>query len=309
MKYRLFSEIIKLSEAKDWEDARKEWYLQEIFMDDEPQSCLCGHSPIIEICVIKNSKNAKTTIVGNCCITKFFGLPSNKLFSSIKKIRANITKSVSDKMILFAHEKKVINDWERGFYLDIIRKRNLSAKQMEIKKVINQKLIGIVRMGRNTKMKIIELSTQEYKELYGEKVEKVEKPKKEPKLRHQIIEVRPATKPAEVQRDGRIGRHFKKYSKSEVKILRQNRTLSPRQLTKLLPNRDIDSIKAKLYYLFGTSKPKKARRSNEKASKRMAYIGREIAKMMKNNKNLSRSEASKLASEKYKLEHIQVDGW
>ena len=52
--YKLFSEIINLSVAKKWEEAKKEWELDHIYSADEAQTCLCGHHPIIEICVIKN---------------------------------------------------------------------------------------------------------------------------------------------------------------------------------------------------------------------------------------------------------------
>lgn len=46
--------ILALSEASDWEVARKEWSLVDVYEVDEPETCLCGHRPIIEICCLSN---------------------------------------------------------------------------------------------------------------------------------------------------------------------------------------------------------------------------------------------------------------
>ncbi|WP_260923189.1 hypothetical protein [Novosphingobium sp. 9] len=38
-----------LSRATDWEVAKKEWRLVEISEADEPETCLCGYFPIVEL--------------------------------------------------------------------------------------------------------------------------------------------------------------------------------------------------------------------------------------------------------------------
>ena len=139
--YQLFKRIIELSVTNKWEDAKKEWILDHIYSAREAQTCLCGHYPIIEICVIKNIKNNEQALIGNCCINRFLGIGSNKMFNSLKKIRKDISKSVSSTLIEFAHEKGVLNDWEKNFYLDIWKKRRVSAKQKEKKERINKKLL------------------------------------------------------------------------------------------------------------------------------------------------------------------------
>ena len=50
---KLIQEIIKLSVADIWEIAKCEWELIEIYFSDEPETCLCGHYPIIELCEIR----------------------------------------------------------------------------------------------------------------------------------------------------------------------------------------------------------------------------------------------------------------
>ena len=46
--YKLTEEILKRSQAKVWDIAKLEWKLNEIYEAEEPETCLCGHFPIIE---------------------------------------------------------------------------------------------------------------------------------------------------------------------------------------------------------------------------------------------------------------------
>lgn len=137
----LAKEIIKLSDNSTWHLAKLEWSLEQVYFADEPETCLCSHFPIIEICVIKNKNNKKEAIVGNCCVKKFLGLPSNDIFSSMKKIKKDVEKSVNSATLRYAFEKNWINSWEFEFYSDIFRKRNLTDKQTRKKKQINQRIL------------------------------------------------------------------------------------------------------------------------------------------------------------------------
>jgi len=52
--FRLTTEIVARSASKVWDAAKLEWVLHEVYEADEPESCLCGHFPIIELCVLRN---------------------------------------------------------------------------------------------------------------------------------------------------------------------------------------------------------------------------------------------------------------
>ena len=140
-KYKLFKEIINLSNAQDWDTAKREWFLDIVYLSDESQTCLCGHFPIKEICIIKNLENNNSTVVGNCCVTKFFEIRTDMIFNSLKKIKTNIKNSVNKTFVEYAHKKRMLNNWEKNFYLDIWRKKFLSEKQWEKKISINKKLM------------------------------------------------------------------------------------------------------------------------------------------------------------------------
>jgi len=61
-------EILNRSKARDWETAKKEWRLTDIYEAEESETCLCEHFPIREICVIHNGTTGQTTEVGNVCV-------------------------------------------------------------------------------------------------------------------------------------------------------------------------------------------------------------------------------------------------
>lgn len=119
--------------------------LDQIFEADKPETCLCGHFPIIEICVLRNKNNQNTATVGNCCVKKFIGLPSNLIFQALKRVRKDIKKSLNAEAINHAHRNKWISDWERTFSLDTCRKRVLSDKQMGARIKVNQKVLNRTR--------------------------------------------------------------------------------------------------------------------------------------------------------------------
>ena len=81
--YKLGRAIIALSEADRWDRARLEWWIEEIYIQREPETCLCGHFPINELCVLRNEKNGHSAIVGNVCVKKFMKLSSDKMFAAI----------------------------------------------------------------------------------------------------------------------------------------------------------------------------------------------------------------------------------
>ena len=119
----LIQKIIELSEADNWEEAKKEWIHSSVYISEQPKTCLCNHHPIKNICVIDNTKNKQQTIVGNCCIKKFFDERIGRVFTSIKESRINAD------LINYAYETGIIDDWEQGFMLDLWRKKNLTKPQ------------------------------------------------------------------------------------------------------------------------------------------------------------------------------------
>ena len=143
-KFPLINGIIEKSVSKQWDTARLEWVLVNVYETDEPDTCLCGHYPIKEICVLKNKRNNEIVEVGNCCVKKIWSFGSDKILKSVKSIKKDITKSVNVECLGLAFKKNIINEKDYKFYLDIWRKRNLSEKQDKWKKDINTRILSIL---------------------------------------------------------------------------------------------------------------------------------------------------------------------
>lgn len=151
MHFKLTEEIINLSESNLWDSAKLEWNFEFAYYADELQSCLCGHYPIRNICVIKNSKNSTVTEVGNCCINKFLDIDDgNKIFSSIKKLQNDIRGSMSSEVIEYLYRKRGMSDFDYKFYKSVYRKRILSIKQWEMKEQINRKFLNFTSYETNS---------------------------------------------------------------------------------------------------------------------------------------------------------------
>jgi hypothetical protein len=142
MKYKLFNSVVNLSEAKDWESAKKEWKLQRISYGIE--TCLCGHHPIIERCYMRNIINNNLILIGNCCLKQFdLGRNFDKTFSAISQ------KRINEDLINYSWEKGLINNSEKKFLIDIWRKRKLTVKQESWFNALKKRIIKWCENGNN----------------------------------------------------------------------------------------------------------------------------------------------------------------
>jgi hypothetical protein len=141
---QLKAAILRLSKAQEWVLARKEWALTTIYEVGEPDTCLCGHYPIIEICEIENRITGKKADVGNVCIKRFLGFRSDLIFVGLKRIRKDLEKSLNADAITFFRQRGALNDWEYHFLQDTMRKRNMSPAPLAKRKSINSKVLRAV---------------------------------------------------------------------------------------------------------------------------------------------------------------------
>lgn len=136
--------ILSRSHAPEWNAARFEWVLIDIFEADEPEACLCGHYPILEICIIRNRITNNIAEVGNVCVKRFFGIRSDLIFAGLERVRMDIEKSLNESCIEFFFEKNLVSPWERNFLYDTKSKRILTARQLDKRKQINKKVMATV---------------------------------------------------------------------------------------------------------------------------------------------------------------------
>jgi hypothetical protein len=140
--YRLVEEIIARSVAGTWDHAKQEWALAEVCFTEEPGSCLCGHSPIRELCFLRNRLNGNEAVVGNVCVRRFLGLPSEAIFASLRRVARDSKKVLSAATVQWAFSRGWLTDWERRFCLDTCLAQKLSPNQRVKRAEINQKVLG-----------------------------------------------------------------------------------------------------------------------------------------------------------------------
>jgi hypothetical protein len=134
--------ILALSISKDWDEAKAEWELFFVYDDPNDRACECEHSPIHQICVIKNRKNGKSTEVGNVCVRRFLRLFSNRIFAVIKRLRYDVQKSLNPSALELFRERGVITYLEEQEYKLYWRKRtNMSDDQKKQKIDINTRVL------------------------------------------------------------------------------------------------------------------------------------------------------------------------
>jgi hypothetical protein len=137
--------ILALSNANDWLEAKPEWELHLVYNDSSDRSCECGHQPIHQICVIKNRDNGSEAEVGNVCVHNFMQLASRRIFSVLKRVRAEETKSLNPAAVDLFNRRGVITNAEVDEYLEYWRKRtNMTDAQRSQKLEINTRVLDYV---------------------------------------------------------------------------------------------------------------------------------------------------------------------
>jgi|GEM_PF-390630 len=142
---RLKAEMIERSRDKNWDQAKLEWDLEDVFRVAEERICLCGHEPILQICTLRNLLTRQTAEVGNVCVEKFLGMRSRRVFSALKRIRDDENRSLNAATIDMFRKLGIIKHQDAEEYLSFYRRRkNISDEQKELRRDINKAVLKYV---------------------------------------------------------------------------------------------------------------------------------------------------------------------
>lgn len=131
-KFKILREtLLEASKSKEWDTAKKEWDVKEIyFVDPESTSgesfyetCSCSHYPIKEVITIKNTLNKNELTIGNCCITKIKeDKNENKRHRSIFNALKN--KKINKVLIETSYyQDHFVSKAEFDFMINVFRKK------------------------------------------------------------------------------------------------------------------------------------------------------------------------------------------
>lgn len=141
--------LIEASVSKTFEDAINEWSeIVRYYVDNDGYKCTCGKPNIHELCIIENILTGIKLTLGNCCIDRISSSDSRFFFKALAKISNDCSRSANKALINFAHNQKVLDNWEYVFYSDIWRRQNktLSPKQLARKQYLNLKLLEFFKV-------------------------------------------------------------------------------------------------------------------------------------------------------------------
>jgi hypothetical protein len=148
----LVLEILKNSIAESWEEAKLEWKCVGVIENTSGQ-CICGHL-LNNLYFIQNNNNEKRLIVGSSCVKKFGTKQMIDYVKNAEKLRKDyeklIEKQKENKIPLSVRKPfldklfnlNIINRYEYKFYTNIYTDLDLTEKQFNFKKQLNQKMLN-----------------------------------------------------------------------------------------------------------------------------------------------------------------------
>jgi hypothetical protein len=142
----LKEEMLGKSRASSWDEARLEWSFHEAYMNATPTHCLCGHG-ILERCVLHNASTNCFVLVGSRCVREFMHelcqvVPVGAIFASIRRVRADPSKSFHGHLVKWAHAKRHISDRALAWYNDNRRNRKLSHGELKYRETLNRRIMN-----------------------------------------------------------------------------------------------------------------------------------------------------------------------
>lgn len=143
---RLMREIIDLSVAKNWGDAKREWDYLYIVDNLDMDNCLCGVE-IRYLHYIQNRLNKKITFVGSKCIEQF----GNEFLTGSSGICERLARKMrlTEAQVLLCRERDYLDDYQYEFYLDCRLKRVLTENQERLFNKIHSKIEFAIRNRKN----------------------------------------------------------------------------------------------------------------------------------------------------------------
>ena len=144
----LKNHILPLSNSSEWSDAKNEWRLVGIEVQEDWENCPCGKE-IKELCHIKNQLNGNKTFVGNICVNRFIGIDTGNLFAGLRRIIDDAEANANEDLIIHAYKFGYIYENEYKFLMQTRRKRNLTTKQLDWKMKINRRIVNQTVVRKN----------------------------------------------------------------------------------------------------------------------------------------------------------------
>jgi hypothetical protein len=138
VRFKLVSELISRSFANDWDTAKSEWSLSNVWQQ-AGGVCVCGKEDIVHHSELTNIFTSQTLVVGSCCVKKVLDFRPDLVLTGLQKLKEG--GNMNEEAIYFAYNNKWITELERDFCLSVKRKRTFSEKQYNWLITIEKKVL------------------------------------------------------------------------------------------------------------------------------------------------------------------------
>ena len=133
--------ILQASYSKDWDIARKEWEVLEVYISETPRKCLCGHFPIRRICELVNRVTGSIETVGSCCVTNFLDFKPELLYNSLQRIKEKPAVMLKNELIELAYRVKIISALEYGTYRKLRGRKGINEQGKALIAAVNSRIL------------------------------------------------------------------------------------------------------------------------------------------------------------------------
>lgn len=152
-RWQLIQQILARSVATTWEEAKLEWEPAGSYRESDG-TCLCTQTPITQHCVIINTKNGRSAVVGNVCINLFLEKTNRSILNCLARVGYDPEKGRLNKATLDWVMRTLpgcIASTEYGLYLFWNRKRKVPDEIKQLRLSVNLRVTEAAAKNAHTK--------------------------------------------------------------------------------------------------------------------------------------------------------------
>ncbi|EKA4523340.1 hypothetical protein B4926_19005 [Vibrio cholerae] len=138
--YKLFEQVIALSRASDWENAKKEWEFKGFSQGNADETCLCGKCSISKIFTLFNKHTRCQIALGSSCINKFIPFTDQNLRKNAIQVLQDNTKQFDLKIMNQCLTQGIIEQNDLFYYAPIGKRKSIDPWKLEHRVEVNMKI-------------------------------------------------------------------------------------------------------------------------------------------------------------------------
>ncbi|MEZ8274183.1 hypothetical protein AB6C54_23550 [Vibrio splendidus] len=138
--YTLFKQIIDLSRARNWDEAKKEWRFKDFSQGIADVTCLCGKCSISKVFTLHNRYTESKIGLGSSCIRKFIPFTDKTLRNNAIEVLQDNTKQFHLNIMNQCVAQGIIDQIELFHYLPVRKRKSIEPRKLEHRIAVNKRV-------------------------------------------------------------------------------------------------------------------------------------------------------------------------